>query len=145
MTVVTEKLDDALVEIIAAGRHGSLATLKRDGRPQQSMVTYGYFPDEGILRISTTATRAKSKNLRRDPRTSLLVVSPDVYRFAVVESTAELSDVARARDDAAVEELISLYRHVAGEHPDWDEFRDAMVADERLVVRLPLARVYGQA
>jgi hypothetical protein len=68
-----------------------------------------------------------------------------VSGFAVLESRAQVSAVAQARDDAAVEELITLYRHVAGEHPDWDEFRDAMVADQRLVVRLPLERVYGQA
>jgi PPOX class probable F420-dependent enzyme len=136
--------DDGLLTIIAAGRTGSLATIKRDGRAQLSVVSYAYFPEERLLRVSTTAPRAKARNLRRDPRTSLLVLSADVYKFAVVETTAQLSPVAAAPDDDAVEELVATYRAIAGEHPDWDEFRTAMVADQRLVVRLPIERLYGQ-
>jgi PPOX class probable F420-dependent enzyme len=137
-------LDDGLLTIVASGRMGSLATIKRDGRAQMSVVSYAHFPEEGLLRISTTAARSKARNLGRDPRASLLILSPDVYKFAVVESTAALSQVAASPDDDAVEELVTTYRRIAGEHPDWDEFRAAMVADQRLVVRLPIERLYGQ-
>ena len=81
-------------------------------------------------------------NLRRDPRASLKVTAPQGY--AVVEATAELSPPSAALDDPTVEELIEVYRLVGGkEHPDWDEYRRAMVADGRLVVRLHVERLYG--
>ncbi len=95
------------------------------------------------MRISVTDPRAKTQNLRRDPRASLYV-SPDFGSYVVLEGTAELSPVAAALDDPTVEELIVLFRAVQGkEHPDWDEFRQAMVDDKRLVVRLRPDRAYG--
>jgi PPOX class probable F420-dependent enzyme len=136
---------DALLDIVASRRLGQLATIARDGRPQLSVVSYAYFGDEGVLRVSVTAQRAKTRNLRRDPRASLLIMSSDIHKYAVVESTASLSAVAEEPDDAAVDELVMLYRTIAGEHPDWDDFRWAMVSEGRLVLRLPIERVYGQA
>ena len=137
--------DDALLAIVASRRIGQLATIKRDGRAQLSVVSYAYFADEGLLRVSVTAPRAKTRNLMRDPRASMLIMSSDVYKYAVVESTASFSAVAASPEDAAVEELVTLYRTIAGEHPNWDEFRQAMVTDSRLVLRLPIERVYGHA
>jgi len=123
---------------------GVLTTQKRDGRPQLSNVMYGV-GDDGLIRVSITADRAKAKNLARDPRASLHVTSEDFWSYVVVEADAELSPVAAAPDDATVEELIDLYRSGAGEHPDWDEFRRAMVDDHRLVVRLRPVHAYGMA
>ena len=123
---------------------GVLVTIGRGGRPQLSNVNHRYYPDEGLIRVSITADRVKTKNLRRDPRASYHVTTADRWAWTVVDGTAELSPVAADPHDATVEELVTLYRDVRGEHPDWDEFRDAMVRDRRLVVRLRIEHVYGQ-
>ncbi len=81
--------------------------------------------------------------MRRDPRVSFHVTSGDFWSYVVVDGHAELSAVAQDPHDAAVEELIDLYRAVQGEHPDWDDYRAAMVRDRRLVVRLRAERAYG--
>ena len=135
----------ALLDLIAGRHTGVLATLKRDGRPQLSNVSYAYYPDDRLIKVSITATRAKYRNLQRDPRASFHVTSPDFWSYAVAEGSAELSPVASEPDDATVEELIELYRRINGEHPDWDDYRRAMVADQRVVLRLPVERAYGMA
>ncbi|WP_033290015.1 PPOX class F420-dependent oxidoreductase [Amycolatopsis jejuensis] len=134
--------DTALLDLIAAGRQGVLATLKRDGRPQLSTVTH-HLDRPDRLRVSITDTRAKTKNMRRDPRVSYHVASPNGWSYAVAEGRAVLSPVAESVDDAAVEALVDLYRTVAGEHPDWTEFREAMVKDRRLLLTVEIDRVYG--
>jgi PPOX class probable F420-dependent enzyme len=136
--------NEALMQLIAAGHRGVLTTQKRDGRPQLSNISYGYFAGPDLLKVSITADRAKYHNLRRDPRASLYVTSPDFWAYAVAEGDAELSPVAAAADDDTVAELVELYRVINGEHPDWDDYRRAMVADRRAVVRLAVSRVYGQ-
>ena len=128
--------DRPLLDLIAAGHDGVLVALKKDGRPQLSNISYAYFPDQQQIKISITATRAKYHNLRRDPRASLYVTSSDFWAYAVAEGDAELSAVAADEHDPAVEELIEVFRAVQGEHPDWDDYRRAMVADRRVVVRL---------
>ena len=122
-------------------RQGVLITLKADGRPQSSNIVYGI--DGDTARISVTDGRAKTANLRRNPRASLHVNRDDFWAYVVLEGDAELSPVAADPHDATVEELIGLYRIVQGEHPDWDDFRRAMVADRRLVVRLRPTHAYG--
>ncbi|GAA3436930.1 PPOX class F420-dependent oxidoreductase [Kutzneria kofuensis] len=124
-------------------RRGVLVTLKRDGRPQLSNVDFDYDPATRVVRLSTTEDRAKIRNLRRDPRVSLHVTTPEGGAYAVFEGVAELSAVAAEPHDQAVEELIEVYRGVQGEHPDWDDYRRAMVADRRLVVRFRIDRSYG--
>jgi len=124
-------------------RQGVLTTLRRDGRPQISNIVYA-LDDSGTARVSVTDGRAKTKNLRRDPRLSLYVCGDNFWKFVVLEGEAELSPVAADPGDATVDELVALYRALSGEHPDWDEYRAAMVADRRLVVRLRPARAYGQ-
>jgi PPOX class probable F420-dependent enzyme len=119
-----------------------LVTLKRDGRPQLSNVASAV-GDDGIVRISITADRAKAKNLARDPRASVHATREDFYAYVVIDGDAELSAVAEAPDDPAVDELVDLYRQISGEHPDWDDYRRAMVADRRLVVRLRPTHAYG--
>ncbi|MBK3642749.1 MULTISPECIES: PPOX class F420-dependent oxidoreductase [Streptomyces] len=134
---------DTLLELLSDHRGGVLVTLKRDGRPQLSNVSHHYDPDERIIRISVTDDRAKTRNLRRDPRVSYHVSTPDRRAYTVVEGTADLSPVAKDPHDDTVEELIRLYRAVLGEHPDWDDYRAAMVRDGRLVLRLKVERAYG--
>jgi PPOX class probable F420-dependent enzyme len=123
-------------------RNGVLTTVKRDGRPQLSNITY-HLGDDGVFRISVTATRAKYRNMVRDPRISLHVARPDFWAYAVFEGEADLTPVAADPHDATVEELVALYRAVGGEHPDWDEYRTAMVSDQRVVLRLHPTHVYG--
>jgi PPOX class probable F420-dependent enzyme len=135
--------DPRLLAFVAENRRGVLVTLKHDGRPQLSNVGYAV-DDAGLIRVSVTDDRAKTRNLRRDPRVSLHVTSADFWTWVVVEGTAELTPVAADPHDATVEELVAYYRGVAGEHPDWDEYRQAMVADRRLVVRFTPSHAYGQ-
>jgi PPOX class probable F420-dependent enzyme len=134
---------DAFLELLGDRGRGTLATIKKDGRPQLSVVVYAYDPAEQVIRISLTDTRAKTHNIRRDPRVSFMV-QPETYKYAVFEGDAELSAVTEAPGDAAADELVELYRAAAGkEHPDWDEYRAAMVADKRLVLRIRVTHAYG--
>ncbi|WP_043671954.1 PPOX class F420-dependent oxidoreductase [Streptomyces xylophagus] len=134
---------DALLQLLSEGHGGVLITLKSDGRPQLSNVSHAYYPDKRIIRVSITDDRAKTRNLRRDPRASYHVTSPDRWAYTVAEGTADLTPVAKDPHDDTVEELIRLYRDVLGEHPDWDDYRAAMVRDGRLVLRLRVERAYG--
>jgi PPOX class probable F420-dependent enzyme len=137
---------DRLLTLIAERHLGVLVTQKRDGRAQLSNVAYAYAHDgaDGVIRISVTDDRAKTANLRRDPRASFHVTTDDFWAYTVIEGTASLTPVAMEPDDATVEELVALFRAVQGEHRDWDEFRAAMVDEGRLVVRVPVEHVYGQ-
>ena len=134
---------NALLGLLSEGHGGVLVTLKRDGRPQLSNVSHAYYPDERIIRVSITDDRAKTRNLRRDPRASYHVTAADRWAYTVAEGTAELTPVAQEPYDETVEELVRLYRDVLGEHPDWDDFRAAMVRDRRVVLRLKVERAYG--
>lgn len=139
-----------LVELIAERRLGVLATIKSDGRPQLSNVSYAFTadpsaPGSGVVRVSITTGRAKYRNLVRDPRASLHVSAPDFWSYAVAEGLADLSPVAADPQDQTVEDLVALYRDIQGEHPDWQEYRQAMVDDQRVLLRLAVSRVYGMA
>jgi PPOX class probable F420-dependent enzyme len=119
-----------------------LITLKSDGRPQSSNVLQ-WTDTDGVVHVSVTDTRVKVRNVRRDARVSIHVTSDDFWSYAVLEGDAELTPVASSPDDATVDELVSYYRALNGEHPDWDDYRAAMVADQRLVLRLRPTHVYG--
>jgi PPOX class probable F420-dependent enzyme len=135
--------DPALLELFARLRGGSLITLKRDGRPQASVVIHAWDAPARTVRMSLTDDRAKTRNLRRDPRASYQVVAPDLTAWAVGEGFAQLTAPAADPYDATVEALVDLYRRLAGEHPDWPEYRAAMVADRRVVLTLAFEHVYG--
>lgn len=130
------------LDFVRPRHRGVLVTLKADGRPQLSNVMYA-LADDGVVRVSVTETRAKTANARRDPRVSLYVTSDDFWSYAVVEGEAELTPAARDPQDPTVQELVSLYREISGEHPSWDQYRSAMVADRRLVLRLRPTYAYG--
>ncbi|MGK5676936.1 PPOX class F420-dependent oxidoreductase [Micromonospora sp. URMC 106] len=133
----------ALANLVAGHRLGVLATLRRDGPPQLSTVIYAFDPESAVIRVSVTDGRAKTANLRRDPRASFHVGSEDGWAYAVAEARAELTPVAADQDDETVAELVDLYRAIQGEHPDWADYRRAMVAERRLVLRLHVERLYG--
>ncbi|MDT4934425.1 MAG: hypothetical protein QOK11_2317 [Pseudonocardiales bacterium] len=135
------ELDDALA-LARSHRQSVLVTIKRNGRPQLSNVLHS-LSDDGLIRISTTASRAKTKNVSREPWAALHVNGDNFYTYAVLEGTAQLSPVSAHPDDATVDELVDLYRALAGEHKDWAEYRAAMVTDGRLVIRFSPTRAYG--
>jgi PPOX class probable F420-dependent enzyme len=135
------ELADALATARAT-HHSVLTTIRRDGKPQLSNVLH-YVRDDDVIVVSTSATTAKYHNLRREPWAALKVDGRDVWSYAVLEARASFSAVAAEPDDAAVEELVDYYRAVTGEHSDWDEYRRAMVAEQRVAVRLTPSRAYG--
>ncbi|WYB33080.1 PPOX class F420-dependent oxidoreductase [Streptomyces sp. SM1P] len=135
---------EALLRLLGEQDGGVLVTLKQDGRPQLSNVNHAYYPEEQVVRVSVTEGRAKTRNLRRDPRASYHVTSDDRWAWTVADGRAELTPPAEAPDDATVEALITLYRDVRGEHPDWDDYRRAMVEDRRVLLTLHVDHVYGQ-
>lgn len=130
------------LDFVRPRRNGVLTTIRRDGRPQLSNIVYAA-DDQGSIRISVTANRAKTKNLMRDPRGSLYVVGDDFWAYAVVDGDVTVSPVARDPHDPTADALVALYQSLAGEHDNWDEYRAAMVADERLVLVLEPTSAYG--
>ena len=135
------ELDEALAA--ARATHQSvLTTLRKDGKPQLSNVLHSV-DDDGLIRISTTADRAKYVNLRREPWAALKVDGESFWSYAVIEADVTFSEVAADPQDAAVEELVDYFRTINGEHSDWDDYRRAMVSDQRVVVRLTPTRAYG--
>lgn len=131
------------MHLLRDSHQGALATIKRAGLPQLSNVGYTYDEDTKLVRISVTNGRAKVANVRRDPGASFYVSAPNHHAYVVAEGSVSLTPVAAEWDDPTVEELIDVYRSIAGEHPDWDDFRHAMVRDQRLVLRVHVDRVYG--
>jgi PPOX class probable F420-dependent enzyme len=129
-------------EFARAHRQSVLTTMRRDGRPQLSNVMH-HVDEQGVVRVSITAARAKYANIRREPWAALHVTQPDFWAYVVLEGPAEVATPAESVDDATVEALVRLYRDLAGEHPDWDDYRTTMVADRRTVVTLRPDRAYG--
>ena len=129
--------------LLAGGRLGVLATIKSDGRPQLSPVTPFYDRGAGTIYVSMTVGRAKTANLRRDPRATLEVTSADGMAWATAEGTATLTGPGGDAHGPEVQALVDYYRRAAGEHPDWDEYRAVMVADRRVLMATSVDHVYG--
>ena len=124
-------------------RHfGVLATQRRDGRPQLSNIAYAVFDDD-IIAVSITDARAKTRNMARDGRASLHVTRDDFWAYCVLDCDVELMPVVTDPNDATADALVEYYRQANGEHPDWDEYRRAMVTDHRLLARLTPTHAYG--
>ncbi|MBF6473062.1 MULTISPECIES: PPOX class F420-dependent oxidoreductase [Nocardia] len=132
----------AAVDFARDHRRSVLTTIRRNGRPQLSNVLHVVGAD-GRIRISITADRAKYHNLVRDPWAALHVTREDFFAYAVLEGTVELTPVAAAPDDPTVDALVDYYRTANGEHPDWDEYRNAMVTDRRALVLFTPTHAYG--
>ncbi len=135
--------DDKLLALIGCNSLGVLATIKRDGRPQLSNVSYYFDPRTVAIHVSITEPRAKTRNLRRDGRASVYVRSDDGWAYAVAEGDVTLTPPAADPHDDTVEALIALYRNIVGEHPDWDDYRRAMVQDRRVMLTMPITHLYG--
>jgi len=122
---------DELLDFIRPRHHAIVITVRGDGGPQASPVTCGV-DDEGRIVIATYPERAKTRNARRDPRVSVLFLSDDFGgAWVQVDGTGEVLDVP-----AAVEPLVDYYRAISGEHPDWAEYRGAMVNQGKSLLRV---------
>ena len=121
-------------DFVRSNHHAVLITRRRDDRVQSSPIVCGA-DDEGRILISVTAHRAKTKNIRRDPRVALCVL-PDAFfgDWTQIDGTAEIVELPDAMPG-----LESVYRQVQGEHPNWDEFRAAMHRDDRCLVRITIS------
>jgi len=131
--------------LLAESRLGVLATIKADGLPQLSPVMPFYDREAGLLYVSMTEGRAKTANLRRDPRAALEVTRSDGWAWATAEGPVALIGPGTDPHGPEVEALVDYYRRAAGEHPDWDEYRSVMVSDRRVLMVMTVARVYGEA
>lgn len=129
--------------LLAESRLGVLATIKSDGRPQLSPVMPFYDEEAGVLYVSMTEGRAKTANLRRDPRAALEVTSPDGRSWATAEGPVTLTGPGTDPQGPEVEALVDYYRRASGEHPDWDEYRSVMVSDRRVLMAMTVDNVYG--
>jgi PPOX class probable F420-dependent enzyme len=124
---------DETLAFLRANHHSILVTRRRDGGLQTSPVVHGV-DDEGFVTISVTQDRAKTRNLRRDPRATLCAFTDGFFGpWVQVEGEATIVDLPDALDG-----LEALYRHVQGEHPDWADYEAAMVRDRRCLLRLPV-------
>ncbi|WP_309110991.1 PPOX class F420-dependent oxidoreductase [Saccharothrix sp.] len=120
-----------LLEFLRPRHRALLITTRRDGRPQTSPVTCGV-DDHGRIVVSTYPQRAKSRNARRDPRVSVCVLSDDWDGpYVQVDGHAEVLDLPDA-----LEPLVDYYRSISGEHPDWDDYRAAMVRQGKVLLRV---------
>ncbi|ROS39114.1 PPOX class F420-dependent oxidoreductase [Amycolatopsis thermoflava] len=131
-------------DLLAEARIAVLATIKANGLPQLSPVTPYYDRDAGVIYVSMTEGRAKTRNLRRDPRAALEVTSSDGWAWATAEGTVTLTGPGADPHGPEVEALVDYYRKAAGEHPDWAEYREVMVSDRRVLMTLNVERVYGE-
>ena len=129
--------------LLAQARLGVLGTIRSNGLPQLSPVTPYYDRDADVIYVSITEGRAKTANLRRDPRAVLEVTSPDGWAWATAEGAVTLTGPGTDPHGPEVAALVGYYRSAAGEHPDWDEYRSVMVSDRRVLMALTVARVYG--
>src|SRR3954470_9223813 len=129
--------------LLAESRLGVLATIKSNGLPQLSPITPFYDRDAGVIYVSMTERRAKTANLRRDPRAAIEVTSADGWAWATAEGPVTLTGPGTDPGGPEVGALVDYYRKAAGEHPDWDEYRAVMVSDRRVLMTMAVAKVYG--
>ena len=113
---------------------GVLATIRTDGRPQMSAVSVGV-DGAGRAVISTREDAYKTRHIRRDARVSVCVLSEDFWKWIQIDGTATVVSMPEA-----MEPLVDYYRAVAGEHPDWDDYRRAMAEQRRVILRIDIER-----
>ncbi len=133
-TATTARPDRSiLTEFLRARRRAVIMTTRQDGRPQSSPVACGVDAD-GRLVISTYPERAKARNVRRDPRVSVCMLSDDWDGpYVHVDGRGEVLDLPEA-----LEPLVEYFRSLSGEHPDWDDYRAAMVRQEKCLIRVTI-------
>jgi PPOX class probable F420-dependent enzyme len=126
---------DQLLEFVRPRHHGILVTTRRDGQPQLSPVTMGV-DGEGRIVVSTYPERAKARNAARQEQASMCVLSDD-FGGEWVQVDGRIEVIGQP---AAVDGLVEYYRSISGEHPDWDEYRQAMVSQGKVLLRLTIER-----
>jgi PPOX class probable F420-dependent enzyme len=127
--------DDRAREFIAGNHRAVMATIRSDGMPQMSNVAQAFI--DGHIEISTREPSAKVKNLRRDPRVTLLILGDESwYQYAVVYGRTEIIDLPEARS-----ELRRIYETIAGPHPNWHEYDQAMIDEQRVVLKVVIDRI----
>src|ERR1022692_1378183 len=130
IAVNTAVTRDELLDFISSRHNAIVITTRADGTPQASPVTCGV--DDGKIVVATYPERAKTRNARRHPQVSVLVLSDDFGgAWVQVDGTAEVLD-----GPEAVEPLVGYFRSISGEHPDWDEYRQAMVRQGKALLRI---------
>lgn len=126
---------DAALDYVRANHHAVLATLKADGTPQLSPVTAGV-DDDGHVVISTRQTAYKVRNARRNSRVWLCAFPDGFYgRWVQIEGAAEIVELPEAMDG-----LVDYYRRISGEHPDWDDYRAAMIREQRVLLTIAITK-----
>ncbi|MEB3371760.1 PPOX class F420-dependent oxidoreductase [Saccharopolyspora mangrovi] len=136
--------DEALSDLLDKQQFGTLATIKRSGRPHLTTMLYSWDPETRIVRFSTTADRIKVKHLRHDPRAALHVQGGDVWSFAVAEGEAEVSEMTTVPGDVVGRELLAMIPEAAKPQEE-AAFLENSVAERRMVIRLKVDRLYGTA
>jgi PPOX class probable F420-dependent enzyme len=127
---------DEALDFVRRNTRAVLATIKRDGRPQLSHIAYT-LDDDGLIKISVTRDRAKTRNLKRDPRATLSIVTDNWYEYLVVEGTCTVIE------DDPLPLLRHVYERIRGApHPNWEEFDAAMIRDGRVVLAITVDRMY---
>ncbi|MBQ0967323.1 MULTISPECIES: PPOX class F420-dependent oxidoreductase [Streptomyces] len=136
--------DEALSALLGKQQFGTLATVKRSGRPHLTTMLYSWDPESRTVRFSTTADRVKIGHLRRNPRAALHVQGGDVWSFAVAEGEAEVSESTTSPGDAVGRELLAMVPQAA-KPEDEEAFLEQLVVERRVVIRLKVDRLYGTA
>ncbi len=134
-------LDDNLKRFVAENRRGVLTTFRRDGSAQMSIITCGPYQD-GVA-FSTTEDRAKLRNLRRNPRCSLMVARENWSAYIVLQGAARVLSAGNTNADELRLALRDVYRTAATEHPDWDEYDQAMQEQRRSAIIVVPEHIYG--
>jgi PPOX class probable F420-dependent enzyme len=129
--------------LLADARLGVLATIKANGMPQLSPVSPFYDPETNAVYISVSNTRAKIKNLRRDPRAALQVTRDDGWAWATAEGPVTLTDPTTDPHSTQAETLMDFYRRTARHTPDWDDMRATIVTEQLVLVTMTADKVYG--
>lgn len=132
----------AALERLATHKNAVLITLRKDGRAQSSDIVYAI--DGDTIKISVTHDRAKTRNLLRDERAVFHFSDPASWSYLSIDAVAAVSPAATTPDDATADALVAVYRAIAGEHDNWDEYRAAMVEEGRCVITLTPRSVHGQ-
>ncbi|WP_163508160.1 pyridoxamine 5'-phosphate oxidase family protein [Fodinicola acaciae] len=134
--------EDKLSELLGSQDFGVLATVKRDGTPHLTTMSYSWSPEERLIRITSVDDRIKVRHIRNDPRAALHVSTADHLAFVVAEGRAEVSEVTTVPGDATGRELLSIQK-VPVAAADEERFFHNMVEDRRLVIRIHVTHVYS--
>lgn len=126
---------EAALDFIRSNHRAVLATLRKDGSPQLTPITVSVDANNKVV-VSSRETAAKVRNLRRDPRAWLIVMNDGFFgEFVQIEGPVTIVALPEAMDG-----LIEYYRSVSGEHPDWDDYREAMTRDQRVLIKVQVTR-----